>query len=176
MMLAIEATNDRGFLEQRIMTAAAGLEHIMWQTLVRGGLMTEEHYLGHEKYQGKRLKAHDKLRIVLEAAQIPVDIDASLLPAIARFAVAERTRQGRRLDGADIVTQIRNQLVHPKDALETIYEFQGLLTEVWLLARHYLVLLILQNLGYRGTYRDLRKLEGWAGDVGEVLWHLPSNQ
>lgn len=174
MMLAIEATNDRGFLEQRIMTAATGLEHVMWQALVRGGVVTEDQYLGYDKHQGKRLKAHDKLRMVLEAAEIPADVDESLLPATARFAAVEQTRQGRHLDGADIVTQIRNQLVHPKGALEALYEFQGLLTEVWLLSRHYLVLLILHDLGYRGTYRDLRKLEGWAGDVGDVPWHQSS--
>jgi hypothetical protein len=34
MMLAIMATSSHGFVEQRIMSGAAGLEHILWQTLV----------------------------------------------------------------------------------------------------------------------------------------------
>jgi len=42
--------------------------------------------------------------------------------------------------------------------------------EVWLLARHYLVLLILHSLGYQGSYRDRRKLRGMAGDVDKVPW------
>lgn len=46
----------------------------------------------------------------------------------------------------------------------------GLVAEVWLLARHYLVLLILHSIGYRGPYRDLRRTTGWAGDLTKVPW------
>ena len=38
------------------------------------------------------------------------------------------------------------------------------------MARHYLVLLILHSMGYRGPYRDLRRTSGRAGDVAEVPW------
>jgi hypothetical protein len=44
MMLGIAATSDRGFVEQRVMMGAAGLEHIMWQTLVLEGGMGESEY------------------------------------------------------------------------------------------------------------------------------------
>jgi hypothetical protein len=75
------------------------------------------------------------------------------------------------LDAADVVTQIRNRLVHPKGAQEDVYRLERLVTEAWLLTRHYLVLLILHSLGYRSSYRDLRKTTGWAGDVGQVPWY-----
>jgi hypothetical protein len=88
----------------------------------------------------------------------------------AQFAADERQRQGRSLDGADVVTQIRNRLVHPADAQERVYQRSGLLMEVWLLTRHYLVLLILHALGYDGLYRDLRRTSGWAGDRVYVPW------
>ena len=114
--------NDRGFVEQRVMMGAAGLEYLMWQTMVLEGGMSERQYRDQD--------AHEKLRRLLTHAQIPSDIDAALLPVSARFAAEEQQRQGR----------------------------------------HYLVLLILHSLGYQGSYRDLRKTGGWAGDVGDVPW------
>jgi hypothetical protein len=170
MMLGIAAMNDRGFVEPRIVMGAAGLEHIMWQTLVLGGRMTEDQYLGRDRYQGQRLAAHDRLRMVLADAQIPADIDVNILPITAQFVADETSRQGRPLDGADVVTQIRNRLVHPAGAQELVYRLGGLVAEVWRLSRHYLVLLILYSLGYQGGYRDLRQLGGWDSDVDKVPW------
>lgn len=170
MLLAIVATNAQGFVEPRIMNGVAGLEHFMWHTLVLGGRMTKKQYEGKSPYQGRWLHAHDHLRTVLEDARIPTDIDATLLPVMARFVAEERRRQGKTLDGADAVTQIRNRLVHPKGGQEDVYRLDGLITEAWLLTRHYLVLLILHSLGYRGLYRDLRRTHGWAGDVASVPW------
>jgi hypothetical protein len=144
------------------MMGAAGLEHIMWQTLVLGGGMTEDQY--------RRAEAHHLLRIVLTDAQIPTDIDVNLLPVTARFVADEKVRQGRILDGPEVVTQVRNRLVHPRDAQERVYRLDGLVAEVWRLMRHYLVLLILHSLGYQGSYRDLRRTRGWAGEVGSVPW------
>jgi hypothetical protein len=161
-MFGIAAMNDRGFVEQRVMMGAAGLEHIMWQTLVLEGGMSESQYLDQD--------AHEKLRRLLTDAQIPTDIDAGLLPITARFAAEEKQRQGKVLDGPDVVTQIRNRLVHPRGAQERVYRLEGLVAEVWRLTRHYLVLLILHSLGYQASYRDLRKTRGWAGEVGSVPW------
>jgi hypothetical protein len=162
LMLGIAAMNDRGFVEQRVMMGAAGLEHIMWQTLVLEGGMSESQYLDQD--------AHEKLRRLLTDAQIPTDIDSGLLPITARFATGEKQRQGKVLDGPDVVTQIRNRLVHPRGAQERVYRLEGLVAEVWRLTRHYLVLLILHSLGYQASYRDLRKTQGWAGEVGNVPW------
>jgi hypothetical protein len=69
-----------------------------------------------------------------------------------------------------VVTQIRNRLVHPKAAQERVYRRDGLVAEVWRLSRYYLVLLILHSLGYQGSYRDLRKRSGFAGEVDKVPW------
>jgi len=74
------------------------------------------------------------------------------------------------LDGADVVTQIRNRMLHPKETQEKVYGLDGLTMEVWLLVRHYLVLLILHSLGYRSSYRNLTTIQGWVGDVAIVPW------
>lgn len=172
MMFAIAALSDRGFVEQRITMGTAGLEHIMWQLLVLDGHMAKDQYEGRQSYNGKRLRNHDRLRKVLTEACISVDVDPKLSPVTAKFVADEAApdRQGKLLDGADVVTQIRNRLVHPKGAQEPVYRLDGLTTEVWLMTRHYLVLLILNSLGYRGPYRDLRQTRGWAGDVATVPW------
>jgi hypothetical protein len=122
------------------------------------------------KDQYKAIAAHDKLRRVLAGAKIPAEVDTSLLPVITQFAEDERQRQGTVLDGAHVVTQIRNRLVHPTGDQERVYQRSGLLMEVWLLTRHYLVLLVLHSVGYRGMYRDLRKTSGWAFDRAPVPW------
>jgi hypothetical protein len=161
MMFAILSVSDQGYVEQRITGGAAGLEHIMWQRLVVGGVVTKAEY--------NRTAAHILLRSVLLEAKIPVGIEPSLQPSIAQF-VAENQNQGIALDGAHVVTQIRNRLVHPDGRQERVYEQSGLLTEVWLLTRHYLVLLILHSLGYHGLYRDLRRIGGWASERANVPW------
>ncbi len=162
MMFAIISVSDHGFVEQRVMSGAAGLEHVMWQALVAGGQLTKRQY--------KTTAAHELLRRVLEEAKIPVGIDPDLLPAITQFAADERQRQRAELDGADVVTQIRNRLVHPTGDQERVYKQDGLVAEVWLLTRHYLVLLILHSLGYCGLYRDLRRTSGWAAHRANVPW------
>jgi hypothetical protein len=144
------------------MTGASGLEHLMFQSPVVNGTLTQKQY--HDQ------PAHKSLRTVLTAAQIPVDIDATLQPVLAQFGADESRRQRKTLDGPDVVTQIRNRLVHPSGAQEQLYERSGLLLEAWLLTRHYLVLLILRSIGYTGPYRDLRSITGWASNVGSVPW------
>lgn len=65
-------------------------------------------------HQYKRPPAHDLLRAVLRAAQIPVNIDPGLLPAAAHYAADVKSNHNRDVDGADIVTWARNRLVHPQ--------------------------------------------------------------
>lgn len=87
--------------------------------------------------------AHDLLRTVLIDARIATEIDANLLPVTAQFVTDESARQGKAIDGADAVTQIRNRLVRPAGGQELDYRRAGLPAEVWRLNRHYLALLIL---------------------------------
>ncbi|HKR51541.1 MAG TPA: hypothetical protein VJT72_18560 [Pseudonocardiaceae bacterium] len=162
MMYAISALRSHDFIEPRIIMGTAGLEHIMWQSLVLSGALTEREY--------KRRPAHDLLRTVLRNAQIPVDIDLGLLPAAAQYAADVQVNENKDIDGADVVTWVRNRLVHPQESQERVYGLDGLTRDAWLLARHYLVLLILNSLGYNGSYRDLTRIRGWVGDVIVVPW------
>ncbi|MGW7523038.1 hypothetical protein [Streptomyces sp. NPDC054783] len=162
MMYAISATRSRDFVEPRIIMGTAGLEHIMWERLVLSGALTKQQY--------KHRPAHDLLRTVLRGARIPVDIDPDLLPAAAQYAADAKADENRDVDGADVVTWVRNRLVHPQESQEPVYRLDGLTRDAWLLARHYLVLLIMNSVGYDGSYRDLRRIRGSVGDVGSVPW------
>ncbi len=99
------------------------------------------------------------LRGLLADANVPLDVDAQLLPVLAQFTADESVRQGHNLDsGPEIVTFVRNRLVHPEGSQERVYRYGELLTETWCMTRHYAILLILHALGYNGLYRDLRRL------------------
>lgn len=162
MMYAISSMRSRDFVEPRIIMGTAGLEHIVWQSLVLSGVMTKQQYAGSH--------AHVRLRKVLRDAQIPVDIDPALLPAAAQYAAEVKANENKDIDGADVVTWVRNRLVHPQESQVRVYGLDGLTRDAWLLARHYLVLLILNSLGYNGSYRDLTHIRGWVGDVSKVPW------
>ncbi|MEU5873843.1 hypothetical protein AB0A73_20075 [Glycomyces sp. NPDC047369] len=168
LILAISSISDRGFLELRITNGAAGLEHLEWQSLALSGRISKAGYKNEIDLEGIKMNAAGRLRLLLKEAKVDSGIDEHLLPAMAAYA---RMREGKdKLDGPDIVTRIRNKLVHPKGAQESIYRHDGLLREVWCVTRHYLSLLVLHSLGYEGSYRDLRKLSGWASEVVVVPW------
>ncbi|MFG2593040.1 hypothetical protein [Streptomyces sp. NPDC048438] len=164
MQYAITAIADRGFVEQRIMSGAAGLEHVMWQELVLSGRLTEA------QFTPRAWPAHRKLRTVLTDAGVDLKVRADRLPAITAFAAAQQVNGGRSADGADVITRVRNRLVHPKEAQEPVYGVKGLVTEVWLLTRHYLALLVLHSIGFRGSYQDLSRTNGWVGETELVPW------
>jgi hypothetical protein len=163
MVLAISAISAPGYVEHRIMVGFSGIEHVMWQNLVLTGLCTEH------GYRNRNYSAENKLRDVLTAASIPAGIDSSLQPVISNLAAAKKA-DGLNLDGAGAVAWTRNRLVHPKAGKLEAYQYPGLLVEVWLLLRHYLVLLILHSLGYQSSYRDLRMQQGMASTTVPVPW------
>ncbi|MFG2593702.1 hypothetical protein [Streptomyces sp. NPDC048438] len=164
MQYAITAIADRGFVEQRIMSGAAGLEHVMWQELVLSGRLTEA------EFTPRAWPAHRKLRTVLTDAGVDLNVHADRFPAITAFAAAQQVSGGRSADGADVVTRVRNRLVHPKEAQEPVYGVKGLVTETWLLTRHYLALLVLHSIGFRGSYQDLSRANRWVGETEPVPW------
>ncbi|WP_030730202.1 hypothetical protein [Streptomyces sp. NRRL F-2890] len=168
---AITALADRGFVEQRIMIGAAGLEHVMWENLKLTGRLTEAEYGNTRVWP-----AHRKLRTVLENAGISLNAEAEYLPAAATFAAEQQASRDQPVDGADIVTRVRNRLVHPKEDQEPVYRIKGLVTDIWLLTRHYLALLILHSIGYCGSYHDLSRTSGWVGETKPVPWASKQRQ
>lgn len=150
-----------GFCEQPIMTAVAALEHLTWTTLVTNGSMSRSAY-------DDLRPTHRRLARLLDAASIGTEIDPMVSPAL--FAFAHEQPVDRRT-GPRILHKVRNMIVHPTADGHALYErFDGLVTETWLLAHEYLVLLILHDPGYRGSIRNILRPGGWEGDVDVVPW------
>ncbi|GIF47626.1 hypothetical protein DFJ67_7097 [Asanoa ferruginea] len=155
MCMAIQAV-ESGFVEQRILAAAPALEHLAWANLVSGQRWSRDDYSN--RY------AEDRLRFLLQEARIPTDIDSVILPALANFARPES------LDGPTATTRVRNRLIHPQTPEDQIYRHDGLVQDAWLLSRHYVTLLILHSIGYRGSTVSLVQQTGWEGNAVPVPW------
>jgi len=155
MSLAIQAV-EAGFVEQRILAAAPALEHLAWSELVLNGRWTRKEYEG--RY------AEDRLRYLLQLANIPTDIDPIALPALAKFAGA------CQIDGPTAVTKVRNRLIHPTTPQDQIYKHDGLVQDAWHLSRRYVTLLLLHSLGYHGEYIDPVRNTGWEAATVPVPW------
>jgi hypothetical protein len=150
-----------GFVEQRVMTAFAAIEHFAWTRLVATGESTRQEYdqLG---------SAGGRLAAVLTRAGIPCDIDRRELPALHDADTWLPPEVPRT--GPGVAAWVRNKIVHPTSQGDVVYRHDKLLQQTWFLANHYLVLLILHDLGYRGCYQRRLVPEMWAGDVEPVPW------
>ncbi|MGH3516275.1 MAG: hypothetical protein ACRDQ7_02415 [Haloechinothrix sp.] len=155
--------NRTGFVEQRIMTAFSAIEHLAWVRFVLEGGTSKRQYEEELRGAGNRLKR------LLQDAHIPIDIDPQVHPALAQFA-ADKASGGAPLDGPTAVAYVRNRLVHPDARRDDIYRRRPMLSESWLLTRHYLVLLLLHWIGYTGLYQKVLGPGGWAGEVEPVPW------
>ncbi len=150
-----------GFVEQRIMTAFAAIEHLAWVRLKLGRGMSQNQY--------DKRRAGGRLAELLAEAGIDHTIDEGRLTALHNYSLSASDGP---LDGPQAVARIRNEIVHPKRPQDELYRQDGLVEEVWFLTQQYLVLLILHHIGYTGTYQSMLRPGGWAGDVEPVPWGL----
>ncbi|MGI9003689.1 MAG: hypothetical protein ACR2GH_18890 [Pseudonocardia sp.] len=151
-----------GFVEQRIMTAFAAIEHLTWTRLVTIGGMSKSEY-------GKLRPHYQRLERALAEAKIPDGVEREMLPAL--YDAVQRRPDVVPRSGPAIACHVRNMIVHPTDHEDELYRRdEGLVTQGWLLTHHYLVLLILHHLGYSDTYQPLLRPNAWEGTVELVPW------
>jgi len=148
---AISASSDRTTVEARIMLAQAGLEYLGWVNDVLEGDRTPS--------QQNDRKAHEILRELLRRAQVSTEIPEE-------FASLASVFDEEGMDGPRAVTWLRNRLVHPKDAAEP-YRIESAVSHCWLLSTHYLDLLILHRINYRGRY--LPRIPGFFAHSSEAV-------
>lgn len=151
---AIVASNGT-YLETRLTTATAALEHLSW--------LDEVVHDGQPELKWRSWKAAKRLRRQLRRASIDPH-DYAHTPDLASFA-AERKLH----DAAAAVAEARNELVHPKDGMARLYA-DDLLGDAARLATDYLSLLILRRLGYGGQVRLRTRMTGWEGETVAVPW------
>jgi hypothetical protein len=142
---------ETGFVEQRLMTCMAALEMHCWLSEQAAGQMPDRY-------------AHKRLRRLLRSANVAVEFDAAKTPRLVEFM--------RRLslnDAAKTITEIRHRITHPS-ADRMVYEIPGLVAEASRVALHYLDLVLLHWLGYRGDVVDRTDRSRWAGQSQPVPW------
>ncbi|MBS1877761.1 MAG: hypothetical protein JSU00_31420 [Acidobacteria bacterium] len=129
-----------------LILSQAALEVLSWTYLVMVG--------GMEPKAFKRLGAAGRIRTLLKAMEIPVEIPASLTQLSAVAA-----------DGPGAVVAVRNDLVHPDKR-------EGPLpaTEAWTLAQRYVELVILRLCGFSGEHANRTQSGRWVGQVELVPW------
>lgn len=151
-----------GFVEQRLMTSSAALEHLSWTHEVVEGKKDERKW--------RNLKVDRRFRDLLATARIPATIDPVSSPGLAAYLKAKNS-----FDSAAVITDIRHSITHPKDPRD-IYGVPGQLAEACHLANRYLDLLILHRIGYVGRTIDTTKNGGWyGGNYDLVPWSAESN-
>ena len=150
------AAGETAFVEQRLLTVMAALEHYWWAFGGGRGLQ-----LGPKLHQDEG-EASLKVRRLLKMTGVP-----RALPV--KGELGEYAREHQLVDTAHALTYIRNRLTHPK-VTEQLYEREGLVAEAALLARRYLDLVLLWELGYQGHACDGTVLNRWAGESDQVPW------
>lgn len=151
------AGGGHGYVEQRLLIAGAGIEHLSWVTEVLRDARPADKW----RARGAARRA----RRLLAAARIDAAVSAAHTPALAEFRAREDLH-----DGPTVITEIRNRLVHPKRPTDEVYHLAGLVADASRLALRYLDLLVLHWLGYDGHVRDRTRLSGWTGDTHQVPW------
>jgi hypothetical protein len=138
-----------------IILTQAALEFVAWSYLVefRQALSKD----GFEK-----LYASDRLRLILTALDIPLEIPASLEEL--RRAVSDTW------DGPRAFTEIRNELVHPVAKKGRWKADQLPYFEAWNLGQWYLELALLRLTGFDDVYRDRTQESKWIGSVTHLPW------
>jgi len=144
--------------EGDIILAQAGHELLAWTLFVaEGGLTFDGFY---------KLPASDKLRLLLQRAQVPTKVPTSL-QFLDKLCHADKW-----VDGPDAVTQIRNKLVHPNP--KNLQKLQNLsvndLQDARILSMWYLELTLLYILGYKDEYVSRLNYTTRTGQTEPVPW------
>jgi hypothetical protein len=130
------------------------LERIAWQILVN-----DRHALSPKGFSD--LAAADQLRLLFTYLSIPLSVPTELEELC-------KLTHGRGLDGPEILTFIRNKLVHPPklNSKQERYPYY----QAYTLAKWYLELSLLKLGGFCGKYQNRTRKERWRGQVENVPW------
>lgn len=162
--IAASAATDVA-LEASLQLSLSALETLLWEKLVPTRMSNTE-------YQDAKLDG--QLRHLLADASMGFTIPDQLqgLKIYLTNRAQLRPDGHQHHDAPETLRHLRNDLVHPKPrGTLNPYHVEGALVDAWRLSLHYLELLILNDLGYSGTYGSRLHVEGrQEGDVEAVPW------
>ena len=156
-------------IEAKIMLVHAALEYLSWVTYVLPpGTRNESHHDRNDMLTGAPPSVWH-LQELLEEASVDTAIPAGLVAMHRRAQqMPQPANANRIIDGPEVLTWLRNRLVHPKDAGEP-YRIEDLVTEAWRLVTEYGELLLLHRIGYKGKYLPRTNSGHWVNSV-PVPW------
>ena len=112
-----------------------------------------------------KLSAAEKLRVLLEALDVPPDVPPRYA-SLAAFA-----KQNDKTDSCEVLAEFRNGFVHPNEKRRNIVlRADDASFEAWQLSLWYQELAFLYLLHHQGHYRNRTTAE-WVGQVERVPWN-----
>ncbi len=156
----IRADTDHVGPDGAIVLLQAALERLAWHVLVRHRRAISEDGFS-------RLVAADQLRLLLNAASIPLCFPPGLRELRAK------AKAFNWVDGPEAFVRIRNALIHPPkvaNARRQLPYYESLQLGKW-----YVELVLLRAFGYNGVYSNRTKSVRWIGEVEAVPWSASGN-
>lgn len=149
---------DRGVgigVDSGLILAQTALELLAWNYCVRDRAMVSEN-----AFKPKGLSAADKFRLLASALGLPLSIPSGL-------SALQGKPGAKWTDSMDVITTIRNSLVHPHSDRQLP---KGSEYEAWKLSLWYLDLIVLRLCDYEGTYANRLTNHRFVGAVEPVPW------
>ena len=157
--LYVEA--NTGDVEKSVLVTQVAFELLAWTRLVQ-----ETGVISQKEWNVKSMPFSAKLRRLLGSCSIPLSIPPTL-DTLQAYCVLHKLS-----DGAEVITNIRNALVHPSPTKrKRLRDNPGALIQAWVLGLWYLDLVLLHICGYKGRYSNRTITSGWRGvEVMRVPW------
>jgi hypothetical protein len=156
----VSANRGEGGIEGSLILAQTALELIAFVHLVNNvGVVSRRQF--------DSWKASDRIRELLHAAGISSRVPSEL--AALNDVAAEEEPPG---DGPSVLTQIRNNAVHPEPRGVAAYASIAARVDARTLALWYLELVLLRLFSYEGTYANRLREGRYVGEVDPVPWRV----
>jgi len=166
----IEASRQSGGVDGGIAFGQIPLEMLAWLAFVGDRAIVDADEFGN-------LSAASKMQLLLAQSGIPLSVPSEL-KTLAKVAAEVQRKSGKTPTGPQLVTKVRNTIIHPNDKnrkilaeWETNYSVSGsdIRWETYRLFKWYITLVLLRQIGYSGEYAN-RLTHCKIGQVEPVPW------
>ncbi|ACL06152.1 hypothetical protein Dalk_4473 [Desulfatibacillum aliphaticivorans] len=141
--------------DSALILSQAALEKLAWIYITRSKEVVSEEDFASIK------RASDKFRLLATHLEIPQEI-----PGIIE-SLKEDMEGNIFEDAFHAITDIRNQLVHPKRNRELK---DRATFDAWNLSQWYIEMFLLRLMKYEGHYANRIRIRKWAGEIDQVPW------
>ena len=152
------AADGNEALDVRVPVSCAGIETLGWAILQRHSWVDRD--------VSEKMPAAAMTRLLLRWAGVPAAIPVGFAALAAR-----RDSRHRGGGGPEVLSGVRNKLVHPPNRLDSPeWPSSEELAECWQLANWFRELVVLRALGYQGQYWSRLRLGTYGADLEQVPW------